>query len=63
MEQNTITLTTKDLLTPGQAAEYLGVTKMSLWRWARDGKIAQIMLDHAYFHINEVERVKKERCK
>jgi len=58
MSTERITLEVKNLLSPKKAAEYLGITKMTLWRWARDGKIASVMLDHTYFHINELNRVK-----
>ena len=55
-----VTVEIKDLLTPTKAAEYLGVSRMSLWRWVRDGRITPVMLDHAYFHISELNRVKQE---
>lgn len=58
MDSERITLEVKNLLSPKKAAEYLGITKMTLWRWARDGKIIPVMLDHTYFHINELDRVK-----
>lgn len=56
-----ITLEAKDILPPKKAAEYLGVTTMTLWRWVRDGKIASIMLGHTFFHINELDRIKAAR--
>lgn len=56
MERVTINVT--DILTPTKAAEYLGIHRMTLWRWVKDGKITPVMLDHAYFHINELNRVK-----
>jgi len=56
-----ITIEVKDLLSPKRAAEYLGVTTMTLWRWSRERKITPVMLDHAYFHINELDRVKVDR--
>lgn len=55
-----ITIEAKDLLWPKKAAEYLGITTMTLWRWVRDGKITPVMLDHRYFHITELKRVKLE---
>ena len=58
MATERVTIEVKDLLTPTKAAEYLGVSRMSLWRWVRDGKITPVMLDHAYFHISELNRVK-----
>jgi len=56
-----ITIEVKDLLPPKQAAHYLGVSKMTLWRWRRDGIISVVMLDRPYFHINELNRVKALR--
>jgi len=56
-----ITIDSKDLISPKQAAQYLGITTMTLWRWRRDGMITPIMLDHAYFHIRELDRIKKQR--
>lgn len=61
MSAERITIEAKDLLPPKKAAEYLGVSVMTLWRWQRDNKIAYIMFDHPYFHINELNRVKKLR--
>ena len=58
-EQVTIQVT--DLLTPTKAAKYLGISRMTLWRWTKAGKITPIMLDHTYFHISELQRVRKER--
>lgn len=58
MPAERITIEAKDLLSPKKAAEYLGITTMTLWRWVRDGKITPVMLDHRYFHINELKRVK-----
>ena len=57
MEQK-ITLSTNDLYTPSQAAEYLGVTTMTVWRWAKAGKLHPIVIGHSYFHINELEQVR-----
>jgi len=61
MVHERITLDIKDLLSPKRAAQYLGVSTMTLWRWVRDKKIVPCMLDHAYFHVGELDRVKKER--
>jgi len=61
MAQERITIQVSDLLPPKKAAEYLGVSTMTLWRWVRDGKITPVMLDHTYFHINELNRVKALR--
>ena len=59
MDNERITIQVKDLLPPKKAAKYLGITTMTLWRWVRDKKITPMMLDHTYFHINELNRVKE----
>jgi predicted site-specific integrase-resolvase len=59
MPTERVTLNVQDILTPTKAAKYLGISRMTLWRWVRDGKIIPVMLDHAYFHITEVNRVKE----
>ena len=56
-----ITIQATNLLSPKKAAEYLGITTMTLWRWTKDGKITPVMLDHRYFHISELNRVKRLR--
>jgi len=61
MANQRITIEVADLLTPKKAAKYLSITTMTLWRWVRDGKIVPVILDHSYFHINELERVKSLR--
>lgn len=61
MDSERITIEVKDLLPPKKAAQYLGVTTMTLWRWVRDKKITPMMLDHTYFHKNELDRVKGKR--
>jgi predicted site-specific integrase-resolvase len=54
-----VTINVTDILTPTKAAAYLGVSRMFLWRWVKAGKITPVMLDHAYFHINELNRVRE----
>ena len=61
MATERVTLNVQDILTPTKAAEYLGVARMTLWRWVRDGKITPVILDHTYFHISELNRVKALR--
>jgi len=58
MDIQRVTVDAKDLVPPKKAAEYLGITKMTLSRWVRAGKITPVMLGHRYFHINELKRVK-----
>lgn len=60
MNTSKITIEATDLLSPKKAAKYLGITTMTLWRWVRDSKVTPIMLDHRYFHINELRRAKLE---
>ena len=55
-----VTIQVADILTPTKAAEYLGISRMTLWRWTKSGKITPIMLDHTYFHIRELERLREE---
>jgi len=60
--ESIITIRTADLLTATRAAEFLGVCRMTLWRWVRDGKIRPIEVDNQrFFHINELQKVKEER--
>jgi len=61
MDIKRITIEVKELLPPKKAAQYLGVTTMTRWRCVRDQKIIPVMLDHTYFHINELNRVKALR--
>lgn len=53
-----VTIEVKDILTPSKAAAYLGTNRMTLWRWVKENKITPVMLDHTYFHISELNRVK-----
>ena len=61
MGAESVTIQVTDLLPPKKAAEYLGVTTMTLSRWVRDGKITPVMLGHRYYHISELNRVKALR--
>jgi excisionase family DNA binding protein len=63
MSAQKITVQVTDLMPPKKAAQYVGVTTMTLWRWVRDGKITPVMLDHTYFHVGELNRVKALREK
>ena len=49
----------EDVLPPAKAAKRLGISRVTLWRWVKAGKITPIMLDHAHFHVDEVNRVRE----
>jgi hypothetical protein len=53
-----ISLKVEDIYSPTRAAKYLGVSKMTLYRWLGKKKISSIYLDHNYFHVTELDRVK-----
>jgi len=56
------TVRAEDLLTATRAAEYLGICRMTLWRWVRDGKIKPIHVDRQrFFDIGELRTVKETR--
>jgi len=61
MSDERVTVEITGLLSPQKAAAYLGVTKMTLWRWTRDGKITCVMLETRFYPKKEVERVKALR--
>ncbi|MBT9160754.1 MAG: hypothetical protein DDT26_02050 [Dehalococcoidia bacterium] len=62
MTTRQVTIEIKDLLNPTQAAKYLGVSRMTVWRWVKANKITPVMLDHAYFHIRELDKLKGKRA-
>ena len=63
MDSARVTIEVKGLFPPKKAAEYLGITTMTLWRWVKDAKITPVMLDHRYFHVSELDRVKRLKQK
>jgi len=56
-----VTVTVNELLSSTKAAKYLGISRMTLWRWVKAGTITPVMFDHAYFHIKELMRVKDKK--
>ncbi len=56
-----ITVTTSDVLTITDAAELLRVTRMTVWRWVKTGKILSIVLGGVnLIPRSEVERIAVE---
>ncbi|MBA7619773.1 hypothetical protein ES703_27114 [subsurface metagenome] len=61
MADNRVTVQITGLYSPQKAAAYLGVSKMTLWRWTRDGIITCVMLETRFYPENELKRVKALR--
>lgn len=56
---NRVTIQTSDVLTPAHAAEFLGISRMTLWRWVQKGKIRPVIFDdQTFFHIRELEQLR-----
>jgi excisionase family DNA binding protein len=49
-------MTQTDVMTAAEAAERLGVTTMSITRWAKDGRLKKIRDAPLLFDAEEVER-------
>jgi len=57
-----VILEVKDIVSPSQAARFLGVSRMTLWRWLKQGKVRAIVFDkQSYFHIKELQQLKEQR--
>ena len=57
-----ITLQTEDLATVVEVSKKLKVSRMTLYRWIKNGKILAVRLDNkTFFPISEIERLSKER--
>lgn len=41
-----VTVDLHHLHTPSEAAKILGVSRMTLWRWVKAGKITPVEIDH-----------------
>ena len=54
-----IEINVTELLPLTKAAEYLGVSKMTLWRWTQQGKVSTLLLDHHYYPVQELDKLKK----
>lgn len=54
----------KDFLTLGQAARTIGVTRVTLWRWMKAGKIEGYRLGREVFiEKMAVEKLKRSRAR
>lgn len=54
-----ITISTTDVLTHKKAAEELGITTMTLWRWIKSEKIRPVRFGrYSVIPISEIERLK-----
>lgn len=59
-----ITLTLENAITQKEAARLLGVTPMTLWRWAQAGKIHAVKFGrYRLIPKSEVERLQQARPK
>lgn len=48
---------------PGQAAKILGVSRLTVHRWLKDGKLQFVLVaGQRMITISELERVKKEKA-
>jgi len=48
-------------ISQARAAELLGVTPMTIWRWMRDGKLQAVIVGgHRMVPRTEVDRLKRE---
>lgn len=46
-----VTVPLEHLHTPSQAAKILRVSRMTLWRWVKAGKITPVEIDHHKFFL------------
>ena len=58
----TLTINVQDALTYKDAARELGVSTQTLWRWARDGKLATVKLGrYRLIPKSEIARFKEAK--
>jgi len=57
-----IPLDIDDIFTGKRACEYLEISRMTLWRWTKSGKIKAIFIDsHPIYPLSELIRVKEAK--
>jgi len=55
-----VTLDIQGLFGPTRAAKFLNISRMTLWRWVKSGKIHPIYLEeHPYFALSELLHIKE----
>jgi excisionase family DNA binding protein len=55
-----ITVTADDLLPVVDAARYLGIHRMTLWRWRQRGKIRPMMVGgRQFFSIKDLDAIRE----
>lgn len=61
-KDNTIILRATDFYTTKSAAKELGISRMTLWRWVKAGKVIPIKYNNQrLFHISELERLRRKQ--
>lgn len=48
----------RNLFTPSEVAEHLGVSKQTIWTWIRQGKLDAVKINSRNYRI-ELETIKK----
>jgi excisionase family DNA binding protein len=61
VKDESITLVAKGMVSRKSAAQYLGVTTMTLWRWTKEGRLPVVNIDsHIFYRTADLDRLKKE---